>query len=113
MTSLPPLDQRLYGAGQQLLLARSRGADEQPAADRNLVSEQDAVDAVLLLLASIEEQLRAGRIAPESATRMGALLLLVRDYVRPLPPGIAEDGTDLLSKDIAELVEVVRLSGRT
>ncbi len=113
MTSPAPLDQRLYGAAQQLLLARMRGADEQPAADRDIVSEQDAVDAILLLFATVQEQLQSSRIAPESATRMGALLVLVRDYIRPLPPGIAEDGTDLLSQDIAEMVEAVRLSSRT
>jgi hypothetical protein len=30
-----------------------------------------------------------------------------------MPPGIAEDGTDLLSKDIADMVEAVRLGART
>jgi len=112
MTSVAPLDQRMYGAAKRLLLARLGGADEKPAAQRCLVTEQDAVDATLLLVAAIQEQLLAGRIPRGSATRMCALLMLIRDHIRPLPPGIAADGTDLLSKDIAAMVQVVRTSTR-
>jgi hypothetical protein len=111
MTSAAPLDGRLYGAAQQLLISRMHGSETPPAAARGLVTEQDAVDAALLLFAVIEEQVRGSRIALETAARMAALLMLIRDHVRPLPPGIAEDGTDLLTRDLAEMVEVVRLVG--
>ena len=76
-----------------------------------MVREQDAIDAVVLLFAAIQEQVQANRIRPEVATRMAALLMLVRDFIRPLPPGIAADGSDLLTADLAEMVEVVRLTG--
>ena len=97
-------------AAQQLLIAHLSGSDAPSAAPRNVVSEQDAVDAALMLFAAIQEQAQLSRIAPGTATRMGALLMLVRDYIRPLPAGIAADGTDLLASDLAEMVAAVRLT---
>lgn len=110
MTSQIPLDRRLYGIAQQLMIAMVSGREPEPGPRRDVVSEQDAVDAALLLLAAIQEQLQANRIRTDAANRMIALLMLVRDYVRPLPPGIAADGTDRFTSDLAEMVEVVRLS---
>ena len=107
MTSVP-LDGRLYGAGQQLVFAFLQGTERPPASPRDVVQEQDAVDAVVMVLATIQEQLQASRIRPEVGTRMAALLLLVRDFVRPLPAGTTA-GYDLLTADLAEMVEVVRL----
>ena len=73
-----------------------------------MVQEQDAVDAVVMVLAIIQEQLQASRIRPEVGTRMAALLMLVRDFVRPLPADTTA-GDDLLTADLAEMVDVVRL----
>lgn len=112
MTSPVPLDRRLTGAAQQLLISLLSGTEPAPAQPRMVVGEQDAVDATLLLLAAIHEQLQAGKIRPEAGTRMIALLMLIRDYVRPLPPGISDDGEDLLTADLAQLVDVVRASRR-
>ena len=110
MTSQIPLDRRLYGIAQQLLIAMVSGREPEPGPRRDVVSEQDAVDATLLLLAAIQEQLQANRIRTDAANRMIALLMLIRDYVRPLPPGLAADGTDRLTSDLTEIAEVVRLS---
>lgn len=112
MTSPVPLDRRLSGAAHQLLITLLGGAEPVPAQPRMVVQEQDAVDASLLLLAAIHEQLQAGKIRQESGTRMIALLMLIRDYIRPLPPGITADGTDLLTADLAQMVDVVRATRR-
>jgi len=112
MTSFAPVDQRLYGAAQQLILAHLAGTEPQQGNPRDIVQEQDAVDALLLSLVAIQEQVQAGGLPPDIAFRMVALLMVVRDYLRPIPGGITEDGTDLLTADIAQLVEVVRLSRR-
>jgi hypothetical protein len=108
MTSPVSLDRRLAGAAQQLLLARLSGAERAPASHRDVVHEQDAVDATLLLLAAIQEQMQNRGLRQEVGSRMIALLMVIRDYVRPLPSGIAADGSDLLTSDIAEMVQVVR-----
>ena len=108
MTSSVPLDGRLYGACQQLVVAFLHGTERPSASPRDVVQEQDAVDAVVMVLAIIQEQMQAARIRPEVGTRMAALLMLVRDFVRPLPAGTTA-GYDLLTADLAEMVEVVRL----
>src|SRR5664279_1103000 len=108
MTSPVPLDGRLHGAGQRLVIAFLQGIEPPPAGPRGVVQEQDAVDAVVMVLAIIQEQLQASRIRPEVGTRMAALLMLVRDFVRPLPAGTTA-GDDLLTADLAEMVDVVRL----
>jgi len=112
MTSFAPVDQRLYGAAQQLILAHLAGTEPLPGDPRGVVLEQDAVDALLLSLVAIQDQVQSGGLPPSAAFRIAALLMVVRDYIRPLPGGITEDGTDLLTADIGQLVEVVRLSRR-
>lgn len=110
MTSPVPLDGRLYGAAERLLLAFAQGAETPSADRRGVVQEQDAVDAAVMLFATIHEQVQASRIRPEVGTRMAALLMLVRDFIRPLPASITADGPDLLTADLAEMTEVVRLT---
>ena len=109
MTSPVPLDGRLHGAGQRLVVAFLHGTERPPASPRDVVQEQDAVDAVVMVLATIQEQLQASRIRPEVGSRMASLLMLVRDFIRPLPAGTAADGRDVLTADLAEMVDVVRL----
>lgn len=109
MTSPVPLDSRLFAAGQRLLVEFLQGTENPPMASRQVVQEQDAVDAVVMVLAAIQEQLQAARIRPEVASRMAALLMLIRDFIRPLPEWTADDGGDLLTADLTEMVEVIRL----
>ena len=111
MTSPVPLDGRLQGAGQRLVIAFLQGIEPPPAGPRDVVQEQDAVDAVVMVLATIQEQLYACQIRPEVGSRMAALLMLVRDFIRPLPAAATADGRDLLTADLAEMVDVVRLIG--
>ena len=106
------LDRRLYGVAQKLLLERAYGAVSEPSAPRELVQEQDAVDATLMLIAALSEQVHLGCITPDVGARMAALLMAIRDYVRPLPAGIAADGRDLLSDDLGEMVAVIRAVSR-
>jgi hypothetical protein len=112
MTGYVSLDSRIYGIAQRLLMDHARHAETESAPARGLVDEQDAVDAIVMILAGLTEQVQAGRMEPGVATRLGALLMLVRDHVRPLPPGLTSDGTDMLTSDLAELVGVVRSLSR-
>jgi hypothetical protein len=38
----------------------------------------------------------------------GAMLMLIREYVRPLPVGPGEDATDLVTGDVQETVRMLR-----
>ena len=107
-----PIDARLYGAAQQLLLAKLAGTQLPIGEARGIVREQDAVDAVLMLFATIVEQEQVSRIDQPTAHQMVALLMVIRDYVRPLPPGLTEQGIDLLSNDLAEMVHALRITTR-
>lgn len=102
------LDQRLFGVAQKLLLERAYGTASEVPPPRNVVREQDAVEATVTLVALISEQVHIGCVTPDVGARMAAMLMVVRDYVRPLPPGIDANGRDLLTSDLTEMVAVIR-----
>lgn len=61
-------------------------ADPPPAgANRGIVDLQDALDAVVHVGAVIDEEAQAGAIPPERARFVAALLVVIREYLRPLP----------------------------
>ena len=95
----------------QYLLAAVAQGQGHPSADepRNVVEEDDVLDAVIQIAAAVDEMAQAGLIPTERATWIASLLMVVRDYVRPLPPGIAADGiTDRATADIVEMVTALR-----
>jgi hypothetical protein len=102
---------RLYGMMQHLMTLAANGQVPEAAPNRGIMTGDDAVDAVLQLAAVIDEATQAGRIPPERGVHAAAMLMLVRDYVRPLPEGIGEDGSDGVTPDLAELVRVLRQTG--
>ncbi|MBY8880896.1 hypothetical protein [Actinacidiphila acidipaludis] len=86
---------RMYRVMQQLLTeyAQQRVAGSAPR--RDVVQEQDALDAVLNLAAVLDRNRQDGTLPPNDAQHMAALLMLVRDYIRPLPAAPAGgSGTD-------------------
>ncbi len=102
-------EQRLYGMMQHLLIrfAGKRGPDSAP--DRGVVTRGDALDAIVLLAAAIDEPAQAGLIDRNRAFHMGALLMVIRECIQSLPEGLAEPGgPDLATSDLLAMVEAIR-----
>jgi len=105
-------DRRLYGMMQHLMVLAAHQELPEPAPVRGVVTRNDALDAVLMLAAVIDEVTQAGRIPPEHGTAAGALLMLVRDYIQPLPAVPTDDGlSDKVTPDLAELARTLRQEG--
>ena len=86
----------------------NRQPPEVPAA-RDVVNVQDALDSVLQVAAVIDEATQAGRIPAERGVHASAMLMVAREYIQPLPRGLADDGlTDHATADLAELVAALR-----
>jgi len=103
-----PLELRLYGMMQALMGAYANREEPPSVPVRSAVKEQDALDAVMQLAAVIDEFTQAGAIPPGRGVHAGAMLMVVRDYIKPLPPGLSADGRDQLTDDLHELVGVLR-----
>lgn len=100
---------RLLGMMQHLMGCYANKQRPESAAPRGVVELQDALDAVLQVAAVIDEATQAGRIPAERGVHAASMLMIVRDYIQPLPPGIANDGvTDRATADLAELVGYLR-----
>jgi hypothetical protein len=104
-------ERRLYGMMQHLMTVAAHGEVPEAGPNRFIVTGDDAVDAVLMLAAVIDEATQSGRIPVERGLHAAAMLMLIRDYVRPLPAGIVESGTDGVAPDLAELVRNLRQMG--
>lgn len=109
--STPPADlgQRLYGMMQYLMAAYAQQVSPEVPAPRKVVQLQDTLDAVLQLAAVIDEATQAGRIDAERGKHAATMLMLIRDFIQPLPRGLADDGeTDNLTPDLEEVVAALR-----
>jgi hypothetical protein len=104
---------RLYRTMQSLLIEYGHQRVPVTGSPRAVVDEQDAVDAIVNLAAYLDGNARAGRLARNDADHMAAMLMVVRDYVRPLPSGGA--GTpgavsDAVAEDLREMVSALRVA---
>jgi hypothetical protein len=105
-------DRRLYAMMQHLMVLAAHQELPEPASPRNIVTRDDALDAVLQLAAVIDEATQAGRIPAARGVTAAALLMLIRDYLQPLPAVPAEDGiTDRVTPDLAEMARILRRAG--
>jgi hypothetical protein len=103
------LGQRVYGMMQYLMAAYAQQVLPEIPEPRNVVQLQDALEAVLQLAAVIDEATQAGRIATDRGKHAAAMLMVVRDFIQPLPRGLAADGvTDNLTPDLEEIVAALR-----
>ena len=76
-----------------------------------MITRDDALYAAFQLAAVIDEATQAGRIPAERGVHAGAMLMLVREYIQPLP-AVREDGvTDKVTPDLAELATLLRRLG--
>jgi hypothetical protein len=103
------LGQRLYGMMQYLMAAYAHQVSPEVPAPRDVVQLQDSLDAVLQLAAVIDEATQAGRIPLDRGKHAATMLMVIRDYIQPLPRGLADDGvTDNLTPDLEEIVAALR-----
>lgn len=102
----------LFGMMQRLMIIAAQGGFPVAAPARGVVTHDDALDAILQLAAVIDEATQAGRIPPERGVHAAAMLMLVRDYIQPLPSVLTDDGAaDRVTPDLAELVTMLRQEG--
>ena len=94
---------------QYLLAAYAQQVTPEVPTPRNVVQLQDALDAILQLGAVIDEAAQEGHIDRERAKHAATMLMVIRDFIKPLPPGLAADGvTDDLTQDLGEIVAALR-----
>ena len=77
---------------------------------RGVVSEEDACHALLQAAMAVDATLtqRGGQLDGALAGHIMAMLMVARDYVRPLPADEQPDGTDAVTGDIQRLVDIMR-----
>jgi hypothetical protein len=103
------VEQRLYGMMQFLMAGAAQHRDPEVPEPRGVVELQDALDSVLQVAAVVDEAVQSARIRRDRGVHAAAMLMVIRDYIKPLPPGIAEDGvTDHATSDLRELVGYLR-----
>lgn len=107
------VEERLYRMMQFLMASVAQHRDPGRPLPRNVVELQDALDAVLQVAAVVDEAVQSGRLRRDRGVHAGAMLMLLRDYIQPLPQGLAAEGaTDLVTPDLGELVGYLRRVGQ-
>ena len=104
MADAEEISERALELMQALAAAYAEG-DVPEGPDRGIVGRRTAMDAVMQLYAVLEEQLVAERISDEVGLHGVAMLMLIREYVLPLPdpPG---DGSRLTG-DLRDLTRML------
>jgi hypothetical protein len=102
-------DERLYAMMQRLMVVYARREAPGTSANRDVVRHQDALDAVIQLAAVLDETVQAGGLPTERGMHAAAMLMVVREFIEPLPPDWDGDGcTDYLTADLAAMVMALR-----
>ena len=102
-------DRHLYDMMQHLMAAYAQQQAPERPDPRGVVELQDALDAVIQLAAVIDEATQAGQIPADRSQHAAAMLMLVREYIQPLPRGLDADGiTDNLMTDLGAMVMALR-----
>ncbi len=100
---------RLYGMMQHLMVRTVHQMPPEIPSARGVVTLQAALDAVIQLAAVIDEATQAGWIPTERGVHAAAMLMMIRDYIQPLPRGLGADAaTDLVTPDLEQLVVALR-----
>ncbi len=99
---------------QHLMDAYARQRAPEKPDPRGVVELQDALDAVIQLAGVIDEETQAGRIPVVRGQHAASMLMLVREYIQPLPRGLDADGvTDSLTTDLGAMVMALREARQT
>lgn len=96
---------RLYEVMQHLMVLAAEQKQPEPAAPRGEVTLEDARTAVIQLAAVISVETETGRIPAEQSLHAAAMLMLVRDYIEPLP---VVPGNDPVTPDLVEVLTNLR-----
>ena len=107
MPRIGGVDGRLFGMMQALMAAAAQHHEFDVPAPRGVVEPQDALDAVLQFAAVIDSQTQAGRIPVEAGAHAAAMLMIIRDYIKPLPAE-GEQDTASVTEDLREKVAALR-----
>jgi hypothetical protein len=101
-------EQRLYATMQVLLTRMAQQVPNDVPPWRGVVTQQDALDATLQAAAVIDQATREGRIPVGAGVHAAAMLMMVREYVQPLPRGTETDGPDPVTRDLGEISGALR-----
>lgn len=101
-------EQRLYAMMQLLLSRMAQHVPNDVPPWRGVVTQQDALDAVLQVAAVIDQATQAGQIPLGAGIHAAAMLMLVREYVQALPGGSEADGPDPVTRDLSALTRALR-----
>ena len=102
-------DERLYATMRRLMVGYARQQASEIPGPRGVVKRQDALDAVIQLAAVVDEAVQAGAIPVDRGMHAAAMLMVLREFVQPLPPDWDGDGcTDYLKDDLAMMVTALR-----
>lgn len=78
---------------------------------RGVVTGENAREAVLLIAAAIDSAVQSGQMPAGGGVYAVALLMVVRDYLQPLPALSGPDGADKVTPDLAGMVNMLRQGG--
>ncbi len=102
-------DERLYATMLRLLVRYAHRQTSEIPGSRDVVNRQDALDAVIQIGAVVDEAVQAGAIPVDRGMHAAAMLMVLREFVQPLPPDWDADGcTDYLVDDLAMMVTALR-----
>jgi hypothetical protein len=102
-------DERLYATMRRLMVVYADRQTPEIPGPRGVVKRQDALDAVIQLAAVVDEAVQTGAIPVDRGMHAAAMLMVLREFVQPLPPEWDGDGcTDYLDHDLAMMVAALR-----
>jgi hypothetical protein len=109
VSPLTGADERLYAMMRYLMALYGDRQAPESSAPRGVVERQDALDAVIQLAAVVDETVQEGRIPVDRGMHAAAMLMILREFIEPLPPGLDADGcTDVLTDDLGVMVRALR-----
>ncbi len=94
----------LYGPIEELVRSAPQRPDHAASPGAGVASNSDALAAVRQLANAIERPAETGDLDPEQAHQWMSMLLVIRDYLEPVPSGAEHD----LSRYLAEVVKKLR-----
>lgn len=100
--------QRLYGAMQMLMRFHANAEPVPEGIPRDIVSRDDAQQALFQLAAVIDEYAQSGGMPPERAFWAGAMVMVLQECVQALPAPYSPRSADPLGDDLEEVVKALR-----
>jgi hypothetical protein len=101
--------ERLYAMMRRLMVVYADRQTSEIPSHRGVVQRQDALDAVIQLAAVVDEAVHTGAVSVDRGMHAAAMLMVLREFIQPLPPDWDGDGcTDYLNDDLAMMVTALR-----